>query len=153
MEEIQSWSRCKVKSVAFTGLKEFSGAGPLFPGRGPSFADCVLAANEGLNGKHDFIVKRDGDPLPGVVKWTEGCHLGQFAPAQRGQGLDSYTMPFGEDLLKSFRDRMMFEFEAEPETASLDAFRMSGMYGRSEEGDEDDEDDESEESGSDSDGY
>ncbi|KAK6362753.1 hypothetical protein TWF730_000208 [Orbilia blumenaviensis] len=70
-EDPYIWSQeeYKITSVAVTTLKRFTGKGPLGPEAEFDFASCILEANKGLNGKHDFEIYRGGE----IVPYMERC--------------------------------------------------------------------------------
>ncbi|KAK6516255.1 hypothetical protein TWF506_006164 [Arthrobotrys conoides] len=74
--EIWSREELKIKSVAVKTLKRFSGAAPLFAQ--PDFLDCILAANKGLNGQHDYIAQRQDEVIPQIRGSAESL-IGTFS--------------------------------------------------------------------------
>ncbi|KAK6357597.1 hypothetical protein TWF718_001905 [Orbilia javanica] len=77
----------EIESVAITTLTRFSGLGPLHAGH--TFADCILEANKGLNGKHDFIVDRGNQVMPGMNEYAEAL-VGAFSRIVKHK-LQDYT--------------------------------------------------------------
>ncbi|KAF3176517.1 hypothetical protein TWF788_008003 [Orbilia oligospora] len=115
-DDQEQWSKeeFRINSVAITTLTGFSGEGPVF---GTSdFADCILAANKGLNGNHEFISKRGNQVVPSIQSFARvmkdtmhdilesklsECTWENVGPLLRDRGVDFVTDIFARDCLRT----------------------------------------------------